>query len=42
MYQEDIWEKIALTCGSIMIVFMTFLTIVLLVLLFIKFWGWIW
>ena len=41
MYQEDIWEKIAMVCASIMLMFMTFLAFVLLVLMGIKLWGWL-
>ena len=42
MYTEDIWEKIAMVCASIMLMFMVFLAFVLLVLMCIKFWGWLW
>lgn len=42
MYQEDIWEKIAMVCATIMLMFMVFLAFVLLVLMGIKFWGWLW
>lgn len=42
MYQEDIWEKIAMVCASITLMFITFLAFVLLVLMGIKFWGWLW
>ena len=41
MYQEDIWEKIAIICASITLMFITFLAFVLLVLMGIKFWGWL-
>ena len=42
MYQEDIWEKIAMVCASITLMFMTFLAFVLLVLMGVKLWGVIW
>ena len=41
MYQEDIWEKIAMVCASITLMFITFLAFVLLVLMGIKLWGWL-
>ena len=41
MYQEDIWEKIAIVCATLTLMFITFLAFVLLVLMAIKLWGWL-
>ena len=41
MYQEDIWEKIAIVCATLTLMFITFLAFVMVVLMIIKLWGWV-
>ena len=42
MYQEDIWEKIAIICASITLMFITFLAFVMVVAMGIRLWRWLW